>query len=156
MNKICNILKAFVLTAAALCLASCKMNEVKVTSCDIAQVMPTGFRSARITLSLGVDNPAREFSVTDIQAVVKLSGEEAGILKADDVTVKARTSQTYTIPVQANLTGDALHSVFDVTKITDYSQVTVDFSATLRSGIFFVKKFQFTDIPLQEFANQFR
>lgn len=150
MKKVVELL---IVALAAICLSSCgkSFKDIKVTSCDVVSITPKGLTSFDAELNLGVDNPASQITLSQMNATVKMDGAPCLYLTADDVTLAPKAEQTYSL---------LLHGIMDsnfnpftlltLVKNPDLSSMTVDvrFHGSLKSGL--GKDFEYKDILLKD------
>lgn len=149
------IIHAFALTAVAVflvILAGCsKIGDIKVTSFSVDSFSPKGLRGADATLSLAIENPAMEFSLSDIQGVVYYKGKEYVDYSAEPITVNGKCAAVYPLNCSASLRPD-ISLVSVLTLVRDYNiddfSTTISAKVRLRSGV--GKKLKFKNIPLKK------
>jgi LEA14-like dessication related protein len=149
MKRVAELL---IIALAALCLSSCgkSFKDIKVTSCDVVSVSPKGLTSFDAELNLGVDNPASQITLSQMNATVKMDGSPCLYLTADDVTVAPRTEQNYSLLLHGLMDSNFNpFTLLSLIKQPDLSSMTVDvrFHGALKSGI--GKDFEYNDIPLK-------
>ena len=149
MKKVVELL---VIALAALCLSSCgkSFKDIKVTSCDVVSVTPKGLTSFDAELNLGVNNPAAQITLSQLNATVKMDGTPCLYLTADDVTVAPRTEQTYSLLLHGLMDSNFNpFTLLSLVKNPDLTPMTVDirFHGALKSGI--GKDFEYKDIALK-------
>ncbi|MBP5719897.1 MAG: hypothetical protein J6W82_02380 [Bacteroidales bacterium] len=148
MKKVAELL---IVALAALCLTSCgkSFKDIKVTSCDVVSVSPKGLTSFDAELNLGVDNPASQITLSQMNATVKMDGAPCLYLTADDVTVAPRAEQTYSLLLHGLMDSNFNpFTLLSLIKQPDLSAMTIDltFHGALKCGI--GKDFEYKDIPL--------
>ena len=99
------IARFFICLCAALMLCACAKTykDIKVTSFDLVSVNPRGLTKVDALIELGLDNPIVGFEVFDACGVVKLDGEPALTITADQLVVAGRDSRGYRIPLRGEL-----------------------------------------------------
>ena len=153
MNKRAAIYLALLVTAI-FGLSSCNyksLKDIKVTSCDITSISPKGLSAFDATVDLGVDNPSVQFSLSKMNAVVKMQGEPCMYLTADDVTVAPRQEQVYTLVLHGSMAdGFNPFSLLNLLKEQEQEPLTIDVSyrGNLKSGL--GKNFEYKDISLKD------
>lgn len=154
MRMNCKLIMArfAVMLAAVLLLASCaqKFNEIQVTSWDVKSFSPKGLRSADIILSLGVDNPARTFTVRDCVITVKDSDTRICEFTADSLTVNGKTEMEYVVPFRGRMESFNVMELMQMAASSQLSDFTADFSARVSTGKGKGRKVEFSDIKLTE------
>lgn len=147
------------LTFAALVLSSCAGNfkDIRVTSCNLKSIRPSGFSAVEAELEIGIDNPAPEIHLTDIAGLAKYKGEPCLELSAGDVVLKKRSEQTYTIVLNGALSkGFHLVQLLSLLGEDDgLAYITADISchAALASGI--GKDIGYNDVPVKDLIEKF-
>lgn len=128
-----------------------KLEDMKVTSAAVRNVMPDGLRAVKLELAVGVDNPGTQVSLSEISCSFKHSGKVLGNVVVDPFTLHARSEETYDL--KANVSLSETTSLFDLGKLLDKAvldEATVDFSAIvkLKSGV--SRKLDYKDIPVKK------
>ena len=84
---------ALLLLALLLGLTGCKdIRDIRVTSVEVESLSPRGFKSVDVFLKVGVDNPAKQVKISEIDGSVKHSGKVIGKLAMDSFILGARTT----------------------------------------------------------------
>lgn len=138
---------------AAFCMASCSgsFKDIKVTSWTLTEIVPRGLSAFDATIDLGVDNPAPQVTLSEMQALIKMDGAPCLHLTAEDVTIAPRTESVYTVTfhgvLDENFNPFSLLQLFNQQK---QAELTADFGfrGTLRSGL--GKYFEYTDVPIKD------
>ena len=148
--------KAYRLISIALMvllLGSCvKVKQVGVTSFELDSVTPRGLRALTLTMSVGVHNPAKEITLSEISGEAVVSGKVIGNVAVAPVVLTARKDSSYT--VKADLTLAEGVSVFEVLALAkDKSAIengtaNVYAKAKLKGGP--SKKIKMEDVPLKK------
>lgn len=128
-----------------------KLGEIKVSSFSVDSFSPKGLRSAKARISLCVENPAMEFSLSDVEGTIFYKGEELINYAAGPITVKGKTAAVYPLDCSAALRPDmSLMSVIPILKDYDIEDFTTTIRAKvkLRSGV--GKTLKFKNIPLKK------
>ena len=136
-----------------LLLGSCaKVKQVGVTSFELDSVTPRGLRALTLTMSVGVHNPAKEITLSEISGEAVVSGKVIGNVAVAPVVLTARKDSSYT--VKADLTLAEGVSVFEVLALAkDKSAIengtaNVYAKAKLKGGP--SKKIKMEDVPLKK------
>lgn len=136
-----------------LLLGSCaKVKQVGVTSFELDSVTPRGLRALTLTMSVGVHNPAKEITLSEISGEAVVSGKVIGNVAVAPVVLTARKDSSYT--VKADLTLAEGVSVFEVLALAkDRSAIengtaNVYAKAKLKGGP--SKKIKMEDVPLKK------
>ncbi len=144
-----------VMLAAILCLSSCsgikKLEDMRITSANVASMSPDGLKGIRLDLQVGVDNPGVQVTLSEISCDVKHFGKVLGKVAVDPFTLQAKTEEVYNLQADVRL-GDDL-TLFDAGKLlnkTAADEVTVDVHARVKLKGGASKELQFNDIPLKK------
>ena len=136
-----------------LLLGSCaKVTQLGVTSFALDSVTPRGLRALTLTMSVGVHNPAKEITLSEISGEAVVSGKVIGNVAVAPVVLTARKDSSYT--VKADLTLAEGVSVFEVLALAkDKSAIengtaNVYAKAKLKGGP--SKKIKMEDVPLKK------
>lgn len=149
------ILLFLTIVATVISLSGCngikKLEEMRVTSADVRNIMPDGLRAVTLDLAVGVDNPGVQVSLSEISCSFKHSGKVLGNVVVDPFTLHARCEEIYDL--RANVSLNETTSLFDLGKLLDKAvldEAVVDFSAVvkLKSGV--SRKLVYNDIPLKK------
>jgi hypothetical protein len=128
-----------------------KLEDMKVTSAAVRNIMPDGLRAVKLELAVGVDNPGTQVSLSEISCSFKHSGKVLGNVVVDPFTLHARSEEIYDL--RANVSLSETTSLFDLGRLLDKAvldEAVVDFSATvkLKSGV--SRKLDYKDIPVKK------
>ena len=136
-----------------LLLGSCaKVKQLGVTSFELDSVTPRGLRALTLTMSVGVHNPAKEITLSEISGEAVVSGKVIGNVAVAPVVLTARKDSSYM--VKADLTLAEGVSVFEVLALAkDKSAIengtaNVYAKAKLKGGP--SKKIKMEDVPLKK------
>ena len=96
MRKVKHI---FLLVVAVLLVAGCspakKVKDIRLTSWEIRDVKPQGFRGLNATIAVGIDNPAMSVTIDRLEGMIHTDEKEfARFENADDSDLTV-TEQTY-------------------------------------------------------------
>lgn len=146
------------LLCAALLLSGCagSYRDIKVTSCKLTSVTPSGLRSLDAFVTLTIDNPARDLIIRDANGMLKRNGEPFIRIKASDIFVEGKCTKDYKIPLSGHLEGEGgVLSLLSSFGSQDQADYTVDILAliSLKSGI--RHTFQYKDVPLEDILKMF-
>ncbi|MBR1407106.1 MAG: hypothetical protein IJ578_09290 [Bacteroidales bacterium] len=154
MNRIKTILPllAAVLT---LCLAGCnrieQIKNIQMTSWALESVTPVGLRGLKAELAVGIENPAMQFTLEDIEGVLYYKGTELVVYSADPVTVRPKSTAVYPLHCAAHLGGEfSLLGALALLHDYDLADFTTDIHAKVRLKSGVAKGFTFKDIPIKE------
>lgn len=139
--------------AVSVVLASCSRGyeKVEVTSLTVNSFTLDGSRAADLDVSLGVDNPAKDFVVEQLRGVFKADGREAGVLSASDISVEPGMGQTVRVPARVELSqGFNMFYLIGALRGGGQNAFTVDIYAKVRLHGGFGKTIEYKDMPLEE------
>ncbi len=141
----------FGLLVLCLCLGSCAGPRKIARQVDIkgfTGLETNGYSEA--TLSFDVDNGSRkDIHLNDGYLIIKDGSKTLAKIKAQDVTIRKRTSEIVDIPLKISL--NQMQLLASMSKLAQKpGELTVTGEITIKSGIF-SKKFNFADKPITEF-----
>ena len=152
VKKLIQKLSLALLAAAALCLSGCgDIRDLEVTSVKIESVAPNGLRGVNVWLAVGIDNPAFQVGLSEIEGSLKLSGKVLGRMTMDPFVLQARSAEIYHLRTSLSIEqGVTLVEILSLTDTETLNKCLVDVSvkATLKGGI--SKRLNFNDIPLTD------
>ena len=150
VKKLLQKLSFALLCVAALCLSGCgDIRDLEVTSVQVESIYPNGLRGVIVGLAVGIDNPAFQVGLSEIEGTLKLSGKVLGRMAMDPFVLHARSAETYHLKASVNIEqGVSLAELLALTDMETLNKCMVDVSvkATLKGGI--SKRLKFNDIPL--------
>lgn len=132
-----------------LCLAGCRdVSGIKVTSCDVTSISPSGLRSLDGIVTVGIHNPTTGFQVTQTSGKVYHKGSELVDFTVDDFEVNAKSDGKYDISGHASLaSGVPLLTVLALARNIKTEDYTVDITTVVKAkGLH--KTFERKGIPL--------
>ncbi len=145
-----------ILSAMLLTLGGCgKVKDIKVTSVKVESIAPQGLQGINVFLAVGIDNPAFQIGLEDINGALKHSGKVLGRVAMDPFTVQARSAETYHVRAFVTLGEEAtLRDLLMLTDMAKLNECTVDVSATprLKSGL--GAPIDIKDIPLKKILDK--
>ena len=143
--------------AFVLCLTGCKnVKDIQVTSVEVESVSLKGMKSLDIFLKVGVDNPAKQVKISEIEGSLKHSGKVIGKLAMDPFILGARTSDIYMLKANVSLAqGAGLKELMVLASPDGLNGCTVDFSAKATVGKSAKMPVKMKDIPLKELLDKF-
>ena len=149
------LLVTSIVTALPGCGSLAKVKEIKVTSCGVESYSMKGLRSLDAVLAIGIDNPAMEFTVNELDGILKYHGEDFAFFSADTVTVDARCSKVYDLPCTATLReGIGLLQAMQIAGKGSLEGFTADIEAKVKIKKGPRKTVRFKDLDLQELAEK--
>ena len=152
MNRFIHTILIITLAAASVLLTGCKsVKDISVTSVKVEAIAPQGLTALNIFIAVGVDNPAFQIGLEDIEGHLKHSGKVLGILTVDPFVLQARSAEIYHLRTTARLGGEA--TLRDLMMLTDMQKlnecmVDVSLKARLKSGA--AAPITIKDIPLKK------
>ncbi len=148
-----NIVKIAIAALLALIVSSCgKIQEIHMTSYKIVSLSPVGLRGLDVALDLGIDNPAMQFTVSDVTAELFRQGVSLGTFTCSKpILVKAKTVANYRVDGRISLSdGISVFQVLGYAAKFDMDDYSLSYGATvtLKSGLH--AKLQKNKIPMKE------
>ena len=136
-----------------LVLGSCaKVKQVGVTSFELDSVTPRGLRALTLTMSVGVHNPAKEITLSEISGEAVVSGKVIGNVVMAPVVLTARKDSTYKVKADVTLAeGVSVLEVLALAKdrsAIENGTANVYAKAKLKGGP--SKKIKMEDVPLKK------
>jgi hypothetical protein len=132
-----------------------KVKDIKVTSVKVESIAPQGLQGINVFLAVGIDNPAFQIGLEDINGALKHSGKVLGRVVMDPFTVQARSAEIYHVRAFVTLGEEAtLRDLLMLTDMAKLNECTVDVSATprLKSGL--GAPIDIKDIPLKKILDK--
>ena len=150
------IIVPIALALFALLIGSCvNVQEIKVTSCSVKSITPSGLRSIQGLLALGIDDPASGFMVSDIRGIVKYKDNVIGSYTGGPVEVDGHSSKVYDLPCTATLAKDfSLMELFTLLANKNLEGYTTNISAKVRLKGGIGKTLEFKDVPLNKLLDK--
>lgn len=94
--------------------------DIRVTSCNIVSIAPSGLRAVDAVLSVGVTNPGPEFEISDLDVIIRTDGEACLHLNADKVFFENGADKIYRVSLRGELCeGYNVMSAFKVLQGTE-------------------------------------
>ena len=137
-------------------MTSCKgVKDIKVTSVELESFSTKGLKSMDIFVKVGVDNPAKQVKISEIDGSLKHSGKVIGKLAVDPFILGAKTSDLYTLKANVSLAqGAGLKELMVLATPGGLEGCTVDLSAKATYGKGAVMPLKMKDIPLKELLDK--
>lgn len=152
VNKLVQKLSLALLCAVTLCLTGCgDIRDLEVTSVQIESITPNGLRGVNVGLAVGIDNPAFQVGLSEIEGSLKLSGKVLGRMTMAPFVLRARSAEIYHLEASLSIEqGVTLMEILSLTDMETLNKCMVDVSvkATLKGGV--SKRLNFNDIPLTD------
>ena len=148
---------ALLLLALLLGLTGCKdIRDIRVTSVEVESLSPRGFKSVDVFLKVGVDNPAKQVKISEIDGSVKHSGKVIGKLAMDPFILAAKSSEIYNFKANVSLAqGAGFKDLMLLASPDGLDGCTVDVSAKAAYGKGAAMPVKMKDIPLKELLDKF-
>ncbi|MBR2064645.1 MAG: hypothetical protein IJ971_08130 [Bacteroidales bacterium] len=138
-----------------ICFSGCnginKLEEMRVISVNVDNLTPDGMRGIKLDLSVGIDNPGVQVSLSEISCSFKHSGKVLGKVAVDPFTIHARTEEVYSMKANVSLSENT--SLFDIGRLMNKAvleEAVVDFSANVRLKSGVSRKLVYNDIPVKK------
>lgn len=145
-----------VLCMLVLCLSGCnRFKQIKVNSVALESVSPNGLRGFDLGVAVGIDNPATDIGLSDIEGALKYSGKVLGRVSLDPFTLHRRSAEIYHLKAKVGLeSGVRLQELLPLLKVEMLNQCTLDVSVrvTLKKNV--SKVLDFKDIPVKKLLEQ--
>lgn len=140
------------LSAVVLYLSGCnKVKQISVTSVEVESISPAGFRGLYVNLAVGIDNPAFEIGLSEIDGALKHSGKVLGRLAMDSFVLQARSAEIYHLKAKVTIEPGAnlaeLMALLDE-KVLGECMLDVSARVTLKKGV--SKVIRLNDIPVKK------
>ena len=127
------LLRLVVVLLALLPLASCGSSlykKIEIRSYGVRYVVPTSARSADMLFNLEIENRTVGFTVTGLRGTFRKDDKDIATFKANDLVIHGKTTETYRLPVQAELCeGVSLLDVLVLAGTTGLDGLTADVEA---------------------------
>ena len=136
-----------VMVSAVFMLAGCqKIKDIRVTSTEIVSLNIRGLSGAEIVLRVGVDNPAQQISLTEIEGELTHSGKVLGRM-----AVAPKTQEKYDIEATVRIAeGASLRDLMMFTDLRKLGECTLDVTALAKIKGGAKKRLALNEIPLKE------
>jgi hypothetical protein len=132
--------------------SSCsRIKDIRLASCSVESVSPIGLHGLSAELAVQIENPAMQFSLSDIQGTLFHKGNPIIVYDAEPIEVAGHSVAVYPLPCTATLSpGVRLMDIISLMRGYDVNDFTMDVSAKvrLRSGL--SKTLRFKDIPVKD------
>lgn len=158
MDTMKRILRIILLLAALSAISGCanKFKKVKITSVDVESVTPTGLKSFKALVSIGIDNPAPSFNIMNLKADLRRDTVAMMHLYGENLAVEGKCEKVYRLPVTAQIdSAVSLLKMAYLVRSFNPAEYVVDISArAVVGGI--GKNLVYKDIPLSSLMDQAR
>jgi len=152
-RKILFALALICMMAVAGCSGIEKLKDIQVTDYSISSLSPKGLRSLKASLDVTVDNPGVQFSLNDISGQLFYKGEPLADYVSEDVTVKGKTKDGYTLPLTLTLSeGASLMKLYKALSEGAEEDFTARFraKAKLKGGL--AKVLEYDNLSLKDLS----
>ncbi len=160
-NKALKIIAYFTVFAVMLTSTGCAsikdLRNIRVSSSKVESFRISGLKTIDAAMSVTIDNPAKDISISDIHGIVERNGEIIGTFYAEPLTIEGRSESTLTVRGRLELAPDM--SPLRIMSIINNSSpdaftVTANIKAKLGKGI--SKGLSFKRIPVSELIRNFK
>lgn len=156
MKRLVHLILLSVITLLTVSSCAGKYSQIRFTSFSIKSFVPDGRRAADILAAVGVDNPAKDFVVEQLNCTVKVSGNVIGTLKASGIRVESGSGKVYELPLRGELSeGVSWLSMLGALRTLEQDAVKVDISAKIKLHGGFGKTIEYKDVPLDKLTGLF-
>ena len=143
------------LSVMLLALSGCKsvrnVKNISVSSVKVEAIAPQGLQGINVFLAIGIDNPAMQITLENINGALKYSGKVLGRVSVDPFTLQARSAEIYHLRAFVTLGEDAtLKDLLMLADMTKLQECMVDVSATPRLKGGLGAPINLKDIPLKK------
>ena len=140
------------LFVAVFSLSGCKdIRDITVISFAVESIAPRGFQGVDVYVAVGVDNPAFQVGLEDIEGALKHSGKVLGRMAVDPFVLQGKSAEIYHLKATLTLGEDAtLKDLLMLTDMVRLNECMVDVSlkARLKNGV--AAPVNIKDIPLKK------
>ena len=121
-------------SAAVVMLSGCSgYKDIRVDACRLERISPAGMRAVDIGFIIGVNNPVREITVSDISGKVYLNDTELGQFEAPDITVPGKKYTEIHAGMRATLSASvSLMQIMSMASGFDPEDLFLDVSLTVK------------------------
>ena len=152
MKAFAKYLSVAFLALAAAAFSGCRSyKDIKVTTCEVERISPSGLRAVDVQLRVGVDNPILGFRVSDIEGRLLYDGEEMATYVVDPLDIRPRCLDKYEVHAHGTLSdGVSPVRLLVLARNADLSRLTTDVKArvTIRPGVH--KTLKFNGLPVHQ------
>ena len=148
------IIKLLIITLSLMLpmLTGCKkIKDIRVTSVKLEAISPEGLKGLNVFLAVGIDNPAFQVGLEDINGALKHSGKVLGRATMDPFVLWARSAEVYHLRAFVKLGEDA--TLKDLLMLTDAERLEecmIDVSVKIRLKNGTAVPLNIKDIPLKK------
>lgn len=141
---------------AAFFLTGCgNIKDIKVTACSIESITPVGLRGVKAELAIVVENPAMQFTLSDIKGILYYKGIAFVEYLAQPILVKRHTVAVYPLNGEVFLApGVNFGKVLALARGYDLADFSVDIQARVKLKNGLSKLFTFKDVPVKDLVGE--
>lgn len=106
MKLLRRILLAVSVAAVCLMAGGCsvsKIKDIKLVSAGVKYIIPTSMRSFDAVLSLGIDNPAMTFNVSEVDGIIRIDDVPFASFTSGELRVEGKKILSYELPCTITL-----------------------------------------------------
>ena len=153
--KIINIL-AILMLGMMLGLTGCRgVKDIVIDSVELESLSTKGLKSVDVFLKVGVDNPAKQVKIFDVDGSLKYSGKVIGKLAMDPLILGARTADVYVVKATVSIAqGAGLKDFMILMDKKGLDMCTIDISARATLGKAAPVQIRKKDIPLKKLLDK--
>jgi len=132
-----------------------RIDDVHVRTCSVKTIEPSGFRSVRGVLAIGIDNRTVGFAISGIKGVVKSRDKEIGSFSGGPVVVDGHSFKVCDLSFAATL--DKSVSMSDLLVLAfkgNLDGYVADISARVRFRGGIGKTIDFKNVPLEKLIDK--
>ena len=139
-----------------LSLTGCKgVKDITINSVELESLSTKGLKSMDVFLKVGVDNPAKQMKITEVDGSLKHSGKVIGKLAMDPFILGAKTSDVYILKATVSLAqGAGLKDFMVLMDKKGLDHCTIDISAKAAYGKAAPVQIKKKDIPLKKLLDK--
>lgn len=157
-NKVYRLF-SLALLALMLVFGSCKkISQIEPTSFSLDSINPRGLRAVTVNMTVGVNNPAPQITLSEISGQALVSGKVIGNVAMDPVVLLAKKDTTYKIKADVTLAEGV--SVFEVIAYTRSKEAlenaTANIYATAKLKGLPAKKIKMEEVPLKQLLDNLK
>ncbi|MBO5418499.1 MAG: LEA type 2 family protein [Bacteroidales bacterium] len=143
--------------AVVLCLSSCsKYKQIEIESAKMESVRMSGMRGVSADVVIVISNPAGKVKLSNLSADVFQSGKIIGKVAVDPFSIKARSTEEYTLEAELVLDkGISAFEILGMIKNVSKDSITFDITADVKVGGF-TRHLKFDGIPMSHIMKSIR
>ena len=123
--------------------------KIELTSVDITSVKMKGFRKVISDLELGINNPAKGFTITDIKGEVTKDEVCCGTFNLSPIRLEGKTEDKYDTTIEVLVSPDiSILKLLELVRGADFDEFRLNGEADVRFKCGVKKKIKFKDEPI--------